>query len=37
MGTRAGLDIMERREISCPYWESNPDSSVVQPVAQSLY
>jgi hypothetical protein len=29
---RAGLDTMEKRKLSCPYQESNPDSTVVQPV-----
>jgi hypothetical protein len=29
LGPRAGLDIMEKRQISCPYRESNPDFSVV--------
>jgi hypothetical protein len=32
-GLGAGLDVLEKREISCLYQESNPDSSVVQPVA----
>jgi hypothetical protein len=26
-------DVMEKRKISCPYWELNPDSLVIQPVA----
>jgi hypothetical protein len=30
MGPRDGLDVMEKRKISCPYQESNPDSPVVQ-------
>jgi hypothetical protein len=29
-GPRAGLEVMEKRKISLPYWESNHDSSVVQ-------
>jgi hypothetical protein len=29
---RAGLDAVANREISCPYRELNPDSSVAQPV-----
>jgi hypothetical protein len=28
-----GWDAMEKRKISCPYWELNPDSSVIEPVA----
>jgi hypothetical protein len=31
LGLRADLDVMEERKISCPWRESNPDSSVVQP------
>jgi hypothetical protein len=31
-GPRAGLNIMEKRRIYCPYRESELDSSVVQPV-----
>jgi hypothetical protein len=31
-GLRAGLDVKEKRKISCSYQESNLDSSVVQPV-----
>jgi hypothetical protein len=27
---RASLNIMENRKISCCYWESNPNSSVIQ-------
>jgi hypothetical protein len=33
VGPRAGLDVTEKIEISCPCRESNPDSWVVQPVA----
>jgi hypothetical protein len=33
VGPRAGLDVMEKRKISHPYRESNPDSSVVQAIA----
>jgi hypothetical protein len=33
VGPRAGIDIMEKKNISCPYWESNPDSAAIQPVA----
>jgi hypothetical protein len=35
-GLRAGLDILEKRNFSCPYWESNLDFLVVQPVTSSL-
>jgi hypothetical protein len=28
----ASLDAVERRNVSCTSWESNPDFSVVQPV-----
>jgi hypothetical protein len=27
------MDVMEKRKISCPYRNTNPDSSVIQPVA----
>jgi hypothetical protein len=37
VGPRAGLDVMKKRIFSCPYRESNPDSSVVQHVAWPLY
>jgi hypothetical protein len=33
VGSRAGLDVMEKRQISRLYRESKPDSSVVQPEA----
>jgi hypothetical protein len=33
VGTRKGLDVMEKRKISFPYRKSNPNSSVVQPIA----
>jgi hypothetical protein len=29
VGPIAGLDIMEKRKISCPYWELTPDSLVI--------
>jgi hypothetical protein len=32
-GSRAGLDYVEKRKISCSCRESNPDSKVIQPVA----
>jgi hypothetical protein len=31
VGPTADMDVMERRKISFPYQESNPDSSAVQP------
>jgi hypothetical protein len=37
VGHRDGLDVMEKRKISCPYRETNLDPSVAQPVAWSLY
>jgi hypothetical protein len=35
VGTRTGLDAVEKRKISCRCWETNPDPSAVQPVACS--
>jgi hypothetical protein len=29
VGYKVGLDVMVNREMPCPYWESNPDSSMV--------
>jgi len=29
---RAGLDALEKRKISWPWWDSNPSSLVVQPI-----
>jgi hypothetical protein len=37
LGPRGGLGFMENRRISWSYQELNPDSSVVQPLAKSLY
>jgi hypothetical protein len=37
VGSKAGLYVTEKRKISCLCQESNPDCSVVQPVAWSLY
>jgi hypothetical protein len=34
---RAGLNVQEKRKIPYSYRESNPNSSVVQPVDLSLY
>jgi hypothetical protein len=31
-GLRAGLEVVEKRRNYCPCWESNLDSTVVQPV-----
>jgi hypothetical protein len=31
MDPRSNLDVTEKRKISCPYLESNPDSSVATP------
>jgi len=36
MGPRANLGILGGKNISCACQESNPDSKVVQPVAQKL-
>jgi hypothetical protein len=33
MGSRAGLDAVEKRKIPSPRRESNPGTSIVQPVA----
>jgi hypothetical protein len=33
VGPVDGLNVTEKRKISCPYQNSTPDSSVVQPVA----
>jgi hypothetical protein len=32
-GPKAGLDTVEKRQISCPCWESNSDSLAVQPAS----
>jgi hypothetical protein len=32
VGSRTGLDFTEKKKIYCPYWESNSDSSVFQPI-----
>jgi hypothetical protein len=32
MDAKASLEVMEKKEISCPYQESNLNSSVVQPI-----
>jgi hypothetical protein len=37
MGSRTGLDIMEKRKISSSYQELNPDSSAVQLTVYLLY
>jgi hypothetical protein len=33
VGPRAGLDVMEKKTIYCPWWESNCDPSAVKLVA----
>jgi hypothetical protein len=33
VASRAGLDIMEKGKIFRAYWKSNPNSTVVQPIA----
>jgi hypothetical protein len=30
-----GLDVVKKRIISCPFWESNPDPLAVYPIAYS--
>jgi hypothetical protein len=37
VGPRAVLDMVVKRKIPWPRWESNRRTSIVQPVAQSLY
>jgi hypothetical protein len=32
VGPRHGIDVMQTRKMTCSYRESNPDSSIVQPV-----
>ena len=36
-GSKAFLGVLENRERSCPWWELNRVSSIIQPVTQSLY
>jgi hypothetical protein len=36
VGPRAGLDILEKRKIFSPCWESNPDSQAVRCLAAIL-
>jgi hypothetical protein len=31
VSTKANLDILDKRKITCPYQESNPDSFIFQP------
>jgi hypothetical protein len=33
VGPKAGLDIVQKRKIPWPYWESNPDSFIFQPTS----
>jgi hypothetical protein len=33
VGPRASMEAIDKRKISCPFWNSNPDSPVVQAVA----
>jgi hypothetical protein len=35
--SRAGMDVVEKSDISCPCRKSNPDSSVVYPIAELRY
>jgi hypothetical protein len=37
VGAKTRLDVTEKKKISCLYRKWNRDSSVVQPIAQSLY
>lgn len=37
VASRLVLDTLKSVEFSCPCWESNYDSSVVHPIAQTLY
>jgi hypothetical protein len=30
---RVGVDAVEKRQITCPYWDSNRDSCVLYPLA----
>jgi len=33
VGFRAGLDIVLKRKIPSPCWKSNPNHSIIQPIA----
>jgi hypothetical protein len=37
MGPRAGLGAVEKRKIPSPRRQSNPDHTIVQPIAESPY
>ena len=37
IGPSPGLDLLKKGRIICPYWESDSDFSIVQPVTYSLY
>jgi hypothetical protein len=32
LGSKAGLNMVEKTNISCPYQELNPDSSAIKPI-----
>jgi len=31
VGSRSSLDVLQKKKISCPYWDENPGPSSLQP------
>ena len=36
MCPRAGLDVVQKRNVSCPYWDSSPGPSGPQPSSYTV-